>query len=145
MLSLKNTFYAYHALREVAFLKYRTSTIIVTTLITLAAIGIIGNLIEDPLQVLINIAAFLIIGFVVYLIVRRLLMNRAVPKNREQQAFRKAAKKSQKRFNRKEPSKKMYTNSSLSTKKPKKVKSKSASHLTVIEGKKGKKKNRASF
>lgn len=116
-------------------------------LIFLAAIGMIGKLIEDPTQVLKSIAAFLILGFVVFLIVRRLYTAKAGPKNREQQAFRKAAKKSQKRFNRKtNPINKKTSNSPLSTiKKHKKSPRKSTSHLKVIEGKKGKKKNRASF
>ncbi|MFB6465849.1 SA1362 family protein [Cytobacillus sp. Hz8] len=129
-----------------AFLKYRASNIIVITLFTLAVIGIIGNLIEDPIHVLKSIAAFLILGFVVFIIVRRLYIAKAGPKNREQQAFRKAAKKSQKRYTQKQPNRKSTSSSSLTTiKKHKNNLKKSSSHLTVIEGKKGKKKNRASF
>ncbi|HZG71881.1 MAG TPA: hypothetical protein VEY51_10145, partial [Chondromyces sp.] len=66
-------------------------------------------------------------------------MTRKSQGKRENRAFIKAAKQSKKRLkDRRKPSV-----SSLSSKK-KPFRKRSAAHLTVIEGKKGKKKNRAS-
>jgi len=97
------------------------------------------------------------IGAVVFLLVK--LLYKPSPAKREQRAFVKAAKRSAKRKQQKDfsPQGRMKIQASKSTK-PKKnsnltslkkaraLKKKTAHpQLTVIEGKKGKKKNRASF
>ncbi|MDA6963058.1 hypothetical protein OSM87_25610, partial [Escherichia coli] len=64
----------------------------------------------------------------------------------EQRAFIKAAKKSKRRFNNKETGSANGRKASVgSLTSIKKAKKKTSPHLTVIEGKKGKKKNRASL
>lgn len=125
-------------------MKNRISFYIVSGLIILAALGVTVSLISDPAGFLQRIAVIIIIGAVIYFLFQR--FHRANPTKREQRAFVRAAKRSNKRFNHKEAgsanSKKSSIGSLASIKKTKK---KSSPHLTVIEGKKGKKKNRASF
>lgn len=127
-------------------MKNRTSFYFVVGLIALAIVGIISSLIANPMAFIQSIIVFLIIGFGIIFLIRR--FNGANPGKREQNAFKKAAKRSKKRFqqkdNRKQPSLKS-TNGNVSTFRKVKNKPKSTAHLTVIEGKKGKKKKRASF
>lgn len=137
--------FAHYALREVAFLKNRTSLLIVMGLIILAAIGVAGNYIANPTGFLKSIAVVLVVSTAVYFIVRRFYNSN--PEKREQRAFVKAAKRSKKRLHQKESGQGMRRSISPITtmKKNMKSKKKPTAHLTVIEGKKGKKKNRASF
>jgi hypothetical protein len=137
--------YAYYALREVAFLKNQTSFIIVLGLILLAAIGVASSYIANPMGFIKSIAVILIVGAVVYFIVRR--FSHSNPEKREQRAFIKAAKKSKKRLHQKETNQNPRRTSSAITTMKKNIRTKKSStaHLTVIDGKKGKKKNRASF
>lgn len=100
-------------------------------------------MISNPAGFLQRIAVILLVGAVIYFIFRKFY--KASPRKREQRAFVRAAKKSKKRF-QSEPAKgsNRRTNSGplTSIKKPRK---KSSTHLTVIDGKKGKKKDRASL
>jgi len=140
--SLKIKKYAHDAFREVAVLKKQTSFYIVTGLIILAAIGIISNLVKDPSGFIKMIVGTALIVAVIFFVIRR--FSQASPaQNHEQRAFKKAAKRSKKRFQTKESthSPKRSSVKSLSAARKKR----DTSHLTVIEGKKGKKKNRASF
>lgn len=128
-----------------ALLKNRTSFYFVAGLIGLAIIGIVSRFISNPTSFLTNIFVFLIIGFGIFFLVRRFYG--ASPQRREQTAFKKAAKRSKKRFQQKDapkPSSKSISGN-VSTFRRTANKAKSAPHLTVIEGKKGKKKKRASF
>jgi large-conductance mechanosensitive channel len=114
-------------------------------LIVLAVFGVASSFISDPMAFLKNVFVFLIIGFIIFFLVRRFFGTG--PQASEQNAFKKAAKRSKRRFQHKDtrkPSSKPTTGN-VSTLKKVKHKSKSAAHLTVIEGKKGKKKKRASF
>ncbi|WP_077213944.1 SA1362 family protein [Bacillus dakarensis] len=127
-------------------MKNRTSLYFVIGLVTLAIIGVASKFISDPLAFLQSIFVFLIIGVVIFYLVRR--FNGASPQKREQSAFRKAAKMSKKRYkqnDQRKPIHKKAGTGNITTLKRTKHKSKSATHLTVIDGKKGKKKNRASF
>jgi uncharacterized membrane protein YfcA len=126
----------------VAFLKNRTSFYIVIGLILLAAIGIISQLIHDPGVFLRTIAGMVLVVAVIYFLINR--FSKASPQKHEQRAFYKAAKRSKRRFKHKDsaPPQRRSSVGSLSAARKKK---KDASHLTVIEGRKGKKKNRASF
>lgn len=128
-----------------AFLKNQTSFIIVLGLVILAAIGVAGSYIDNPTGFIKSIAVMLIAGVVVYFIVKRFLLSN--PDKREQRAFIKAAKKSKKRLHQKEATVHPRRTSSAITTMKKNIKTKKSStaHLTVIDGKKGKKKNRASF
>lgn len=126
-------------------LNNRTSAFIVGGLILLALIGIYSSITENPAGFLQQIAVFALIGLVIFFLVRK--FSNSSPQKREQQAFLKAAKKSKKRLQNKsgESTLKGSSLGTLSTLKKSKTKKKAPAHLTVIDGKKGKKKNRASF
>jgi cytochrome c biogenesis protein CcdA len=132
--------------REVAFLKNRTSSFVVGGIILLALIGIFSSISTNPAKFIQNIAIIALIGIGIYFFVRR--FSTSSPQRKEQRAFLKAAKKSKKRLQQKSGDSHVK-GSSLGTlttlKKGNKTKKKSPAHLTVIDGKKGKKKNRASF
>jgi mannitol-specific phosphotransferase system IIBC component len=136
---------AHHAFREVAFLKNRASYYFVFGLISLAAIGVVGRLIANPSGFLTRIAIVAIISAAIYFVVKRFYLTK--PEKRENRAFAKAAKQSKKRLQQKEPTQTSRRSSGTVTslKKNTKAKKSPSAHLTVIEGKKGKKKNRASF
>ena len=129
-----------------AFLKNRTSVIIVGILIILAILGLFGSFTANPAGFIQRIAVIAMIGLVIYFLVRK--FSNSSPQKKEQRAFLKAAKKSKKRLQQKSGDTNVKT-SSLGTltslKKSSKTKKKSPAHLTVIDGKKGKKKNRASL
>jgi ABC-type nickel/cobalt efflux system permease component RcnA len=130
----------YHALREVAFLKNRTSYIFIASIIIFALIGLVSSLVENPAAFIQNIAVMIVLGFVIYLVFKRFA--KSSPAKRDQRAFLRAAKKTKKKIHRKKSDE---TNKSHSLSKLTSIKKKSSAHLTVIEGKKNKKKNRASF
>lgn len=88
----------------------------------------------------------LVIGAVVFFVIQRL--TNPGPEKREQRAFVKAAKRSTKRKQQKEAvsqNRKKKSSGKLTSIKKERIKRKHTPELTVIEGKKGKKKNRASF
>jgi predicted lipid-binding transport protein (Tim44 family) len=131
----------------VAFLKNRTFVyVVVGGLIILALIGLVGTFIANPAGFIQRIAVIALIGITAYFLVRK--FSKSSPQKKEQRAFLKAAKKSKKRLQQKSGDTTVKT-SSLGTlaslKKSNKTKKKSPAHLTVIDGKKGKKKNRASL
>lgn len=145
-LCLKSGNYAYHAHREVAYLNNRTSSYFVMGLVVLALIGIVAKFVANPIAFLKGIFIFLILGVIVFSLVRHFISRS--PGKREHSAFRKAAKQSKKRLNSKDARKassKIGSSGNVTTLKRPKSRTKDASHLTVIEGKKGKKKNRASL
>jgi predicted lipid-binding transport protein (Tim44 family) len=122
-------------------LNNRTSMILVTGLIILAIIGFVKGVLSNPVGVLQMIAMAALVGAIIYFLVRR--FSGSSPGKQQHRAFQKAAKRSKKRFQSKEASassKRSKIKSLASARKKK-----DASHLTVIDGKKGKKKNRASF
>ncbi len=126
-----------------AFLKNQFSFYIVVGLIALATVGIISTLVQDPGGFIKMIAGMALVVAVIYFLFRRFSQT-SPSKNHEQRAFKKAAKRSKKRFQTKEstsPTKRSSIGSLSAARK----KRKDTSHLTVIEGRKGKKKNRASF
>ncbi|WP_237712841.1 SA1362 family protein [Bacillus methanolicus] len=129
-----------------AFLKNRTANLVVTGLIIFAGIGIFGSLLANPAGFLQRIAVIILIGGIVYFFFRHFYLS--TPEKQEQRAFIKAAKRSKKRFKHKDgkqTNRRSNVGSLSSLKKQNRRKKKSPVHLTVIEGKKGKKKNRASF
>jgi len=110
-------------------------------LIVLAIFGFAVKLFTDPVSILVTIATIALIGAAIYFLVTRMSGSSA---GREQKrAFQKAARRSKKRFQGKD------ANASAKRSKIKSLasarKKKDAPHLTVIDGKKSKKKNRASF
>ncbi|KOP83411.1 hypothetical protein LIS82_19115 [Cytobacillus solani] len=126
-------------------MKNRISVFVVLGLILLAVVGMTANLFSNPTGFLLRIAVILLVGAVIYYIFQRFY--KASPRKREQQAFIRAAKKSKKRFQTNHLGKghTRKTNSGNSLTSLKKSKKKSSTHLTVIQGKKGKKKDRASL
>lgn len=126
-------------------MKNRVSYYVIAGMIVLAIIGLLSTLISDPAGFLQRIAVMLVIGAAVFFLIRR--FNSPNPANRDQRAFVKAAKKSVKR-NQKDTTqhvKKKKHTSLTPIKKTSLKKKHSNPQLKVIEGKKGKKKNRASF
>ncbi|WP_309475263.1 SA1362 family protein [Bacillus sp. 03113] len=128
-----------------AFLKNRISFYVVCGLIALGIFGIVSTFISDPAGFLKSLAVIIVVGVILFLIFRRFYQPN--PERKEQRAFVKAAKRSKKRYQHREPgiSQKSNSSSISSIKKRKPKKKQSSTHLTVIDGKKGKKKNRASF
>lgn len=127
-------------------MKNRTSVFIVGVLIILALLGIYGSFTANPAGFIQRIAVIALIGLVIYFVVRK--FSNSSPQKKEQRAFLKAAKQSKKRLQQKsgDSTIKSPTLGTLSSlKKSSKTKKKSPAHLTVIDGKKSKKKNRASF
>lgn len=126
-------------------MKNGISVPLVGSVIVLGIIGIIGAFTSNPIGFLKSIAVFAIVAIAIYFIFR--MLTKSNSKNKDQQAFLRAAKKSKKRLQHKgsEPQTRSASFSSLTSLKKKKAKKKSPVHLTVIDGKKGKKKNRASL
>lgn len=138
---LKQAKIVYDALMEVSLLN-RTISYLIYTVIALAILGLISSIFTNPFGLLKSIMITAVIVGVIYLIYTRLTQGKADRK--EQRAFRKAVRQSQKR-NKSLTKKNNVTN--ISSKPAHKIKThkKSDTQLTVIEGKKNKKKNRASF
>nr|WP_042355081.1 SA1362 family protein [Bacillus rubiinfantis] len=124
-------------------MKIRTSVLVVGGLIILAIIGLVSSFTANPAGFIQNIAIMVLIGFVVFFVVRKL--SHSTPQKKEQRAFLKAAKQSKKRLQQKGGETKSSSLGAITSLKKHKTKKKSPAHLTVIDGKKSKKKNRASF
>lgn len=126
-------------------MKKQTSYYIVIGLIVLAIFGVISSFVSNPVDFLKNVFILTIIGLGVFVLIRHFFGSNL--RNREQNAFKKAARRSKKRFQQKDSSKPISRTptSNISTFRKVKNKTKSTAQLTVIEGKKGKKKKRASL
>jgi ABC-type nickel/cobalt efflux system permease component RcnA len=118
---------------------------IVLAIILLGAIGLITTLVSDPLWLLKQIAIYAAIAGGIYLIYRLVMKKRM---GNEYSSYAKAAKQSKRRFDDRSTRGSNVRNIAQAKKTTKTSaikKKKQQSHLTVIEGKKGKKKNRAFF
>ncbi|KKI92998.1 hypothetical protein WQ54_05665 [Bacillus sp. SA1-12] len=118
---------------------------IVLAIILLGAIGFISTLLSDPLWLLKQIAIYAAIAGIIYLIYR-MVMKRKLGK--EYSSYARAAKRSKRRFDDRSTRGSNVRNIAHAKKSAKTSaikKKRQPSHLTVIEGKKGKKKNRAFF
>lgn len=125
-------------------MKNRISSIIIVGLIVFALLGLMTSMISNPAGFFLRIAVILLVGALIFFIFKRL--TNAGPVNSEQRAFIRAAKKSKKRFQQQDSVKSNSRKSNVgSLTSIKKSKTKSTAHLTVIPGKKGKKKDRASL
>jgi cytoskeletal protein RodZ len=129
----------------VAFLKNRFSLILFGSIIFLAFIGLSVNLIKNPSGFFLNIVVMVAVGAIIWFIYRH--FSTSSPQKKEQKAFLKAAKQSKKRLQTRDRSSsgQQQSTKTSSIKANKHKRSKSTAHLTVIEGKKSKKKNRASL
>ena len=126
-------------------MKNRTSVLIVGGLVILALVGLFSSFTANPAGFIQKIAIMALIGFAIFFLVRK--FSNSSPQKKEQRAFVKAAKQSKKRLQQKsgDSNSKGSSLGPISTLKKNKTKRKPPAHLTVIDGKKGKKKNRASL
>ncbi|MFK2824339.1 SA1362 family protein [Bacillus sp. B190/17] len=115
-------------------------SVITYTLIGLAAIGLVSMLIYTPGALARQLAVLAVTAVVIYFLYR-LVIRKRLGGSTEDKAFAKAAKHSKKRLQKRQ---KPSSASPSSSKKKKPFRRKSTSHLTVIDGKKGKRNNRAS-
>lgn len=119
---------------------------IVFAIILLGAVGLITILVSNPMWLIKQIAIYAALAGIIYLIYRLFIRKRMGGK--EYSSYANAAKKSKRRFNDNRTFSSNVKNISQAKKSVKTSaikKKKQSSHLTVIEGKKGKKKNRALF
>ena len=128
---------------EVAFLKNRISTFFVVCLIALAALGMVSLLVSNPSGLLLKFAIMIVTGAVIFFLVKRFYL--PSPEKREQRAFVRAAKRSLKRKQQKESGKQTRKSNVSNITSIRARKKQTNNHLTVIEGKKGKRKNRVSL
>ena len=124
-------------------MKNRISTYLVVCLIALAALGMVSLLFSNPTGLLLKFVITLAAGAVIFFLVR--YFYQLSPEKREQRAFVKAAKKSLKRKQQKESGKQARKTNLSNITSIKAKKKQTNNHLTVIEGKKGKRKNRVSL
>lgn len=114
-------------------------------IVILGVIGMVSRLFADPVGVLRNLLIFAAVAGIIFFAFKRLTKNQ--PGKRDQRAYVKAAKESKKRFKQRNQSKasgdKVASFSVAQNVKKSKNRKNSDIHLKVIEGKKGKKKNRA--
>ena len=118
---------------------------VVLVIISLGIIGVITTLVSDPLWLLKQIAIYTVLAGAIYLIYRLFMKKRM---GKENTSYAKAFKQSKKRYddrNTRGSNVKNISQVKRSSKTSAVKKKKQPSHLTVIEGKKGKKKNRAFF
>jgi hypothetical protein len=131
----------------------RRSNIIVGIIIALGAIGLVYTLFTQPSKIFIQLGMLVLFGGVIFLVYKLVIRRRTGSK--EYSAYLRAVKQSKRRFNEPNNQKAQISrigDSKKGTLTKKKTISRTAapkrkknSHLTVIEGKKGKKKNRAFF
>lgn len=124
-------------------MKHRISTYFVVCLIALAAIGLFSLLFSNPIGLLLKFAIMIAIGAVIFFLVRHFY--HLSPEKREQRAFVKAAKRSLKRKQQKESGKQARKTNYSNITSIRSKKKQTNNHLTVIEGRKGKRKNRVSL
>lgn len=117
---------------------------VTSIIVALAAIGLVSMMITSPGQ-LVRQLIFAAVSVAIVIFLFRLFMNKRVGGNTENRAYSKAVKQSKKKHHNPKTKYVPTRASSLSTKMNKKpIRRKSSSHLTVIEGNKGKRRKRAS-
>ncbi|MDR0138406.1 SA1362 family protein [Metabacillus idriensis] len=116
----------------------------VMIVLALGGIGFLATLITRPGFLFREMLIFVIVLAIIYFVVRYFTKQRM---GKDSSSYSKAAKQSKKRFSDRNQSSSHLKSVSTQKKSSKTsaLKKKQASHLTVIEGKKGKKKSRAFF
>src|SRR5699024_9022794 len=107
-------------------------------IVGLAVVGLLSSLINDPIKLLSSILIMIGVAAILFFFVRAVLNRRNMGTSDEAKIYKKAVKQSQQKYKQE----KSAVNKSASTTKkinPKK-KRRNAAYLTVIEGKKDKKK-----
>lgn len=121
---------------------------VIFIVLALGVVGLLSNIGRDPLWLVKQVAIYGGIAAIIYLVYRVYMKKRM---GQEYSSYKKAAKQSKRRFDDRAPSPLKSNPQVKSISQARKSKKASAlkktkqTHLTVIEGKKGKKKNRASF
>ncbi|MEM1502147.1 SA1362 family protein [Domibacillus sp. 8LH] len=120
-------------------------TVVVSVITALAAIGLVSMMITSPGQLVQQIAFAVITVAIVMFLLRLFMRNRTGGNHSENRAYSKAVKQSKKRYATKTGFK-SKPSVAFTTGKPKKkaARRKKASHLTLIQGNKGKRSSRAS-
>ncbi|WLD92007.1 SA1362 family protein [Alkalihalobacillus sp. AL-G] len=120
----------------------RKFNLIILLLLGLSAFGFVITLITDPMSILKMIAVFLAVGAIFYFLYKRFIVKRM---GKGMGQYQQAARYSKKKYqtHSRTVSKSQPTTKSSFKNNLKKHKKRKDHHLTVIEGKKGKKKNRA--
>lgn len=121
-------------------------------IVGLAGFGLVTKAITDPYGIIKNIATMLVVLCIFYLLYK-LFTSSSNSANRSQSSYKRAAKQSNKKYGKKNVTtlsntllKRNVSDSKGKKDSPSPLKRKrKSSHLTVIEGKKNKKKDRASF
>ncbi|PLS15289.1 hypothetical protein CVD28_23470 [Bacillus sp. M6-12] len=126
----------------------RSFSYIVYGIIALGAIGLISRMFHDPAGFLRSLLIMAVVAGIVYALYKRLTKDK--PNNKEQRSFSKAARQSKHRQKGRESASKgkrdnVASFSMAKTSSKLRNRRKSEAQLTVIEGKKGKRKNRALF
>lgn len=118
---------------------------IIYGIIALAVLGLASQLFHNPWGLIRSVLIIAVVVGIVYFIYKRLTKDK--PEKKEQRAFLKAARQSKNRQKSTKAKRDNVATFSLakSAKNKSKIRKKSEANLTVIEGKKNKKKNRASF
>ncbi|MFJ7975097.1 SA1362 family protein [Peribacillus sp. JNUCC 23] len=119
----------------------RSLSYIIYGIIALGIFGLFAKVVNDPVGFLRNIIVMIVIACAIFFIYRMITQDKHG--NAGQRAFKKAARKTKKRTKSKSNIT-SFSKAANSTKKNR-IRKKSDIHLTVIEGKKNKKKNRAHF
>ncbi|MEC2075397.1 SA1362 family protein [Metabacillus fastidiosus] len=114
----------------------------IIVILTLGGIGLLATLVRNPMWLLQQIAFYAVIAGIIFLIYRYAFQKRI---GRGNSAYEKAVKQSKRRFDDRDSKVKSISQARKNLKKGSALKKKKQTHLTVIEGKKGKKKNRAFF
>jgi uncharacterized ion transporter superfamily protein YfcC len=117
----------------------------VMIVLALGGIGFLVTLLTRPGFLFREMLIFVIVLAIIYFVVRYFTKQRM---GKDSSSYSKAAKQSKKRFsdrNQNSSHLKSVSTQKKSSKTSTALKKKQASHLTVIEGKKGKKKSRAFF
>ncbi|WP_214480230.1 SA1362 family protein [Bacillus sp. SM2101] len=126
----------------------RRSSLPMIIIISLSGLGLLYVLFNRPETLILTLITGLIVFGIFYMILQLLSGNNK--RNTEHSAYKKAVKQSKKRYNERSRNNQVARPMSKSVQSNKAAhpniqKRKNHPHLTVIEGKKGKKKNRASF
>ncbi|MBO8176763.1 MAG: hypothetical protein H0Z31_04805 [Bacillus sp. (in: Bacteria)] len=111
--------------------------VVISVIGLLAIVGLLTTIMQEPIQLLKQLV-FIAVAIGLFFFFYHLFW-KAQPKRKEQRAFRKAALQSKKRLKKRQQKDQSKRPNSWK----KEHRKRSNVHLTVIEGKKGKKKNRA--
>ena len=104
-------------------------------IVGLAIIGVISSFISSPSKFIVSIFMMIGVAFVVFMIFSFIVNRRSPQSNDEMKKYRKAAKQSRAKYN-KQPTNSHIRKGKASSSHVKGRRSKRASHLTVIEGRK---------